>query len=50
LGRKYRPTTFDNIVLSKINKTILKNILDENYFPNMLLFGPPGTGKNNYYN
>ena len=42
---KYRPTTFDNIVLSKINKTILKNILDENYFPNMLLFGPPGTGK-----
>jgi len=42
---KYRPTTFDQIVLSKSNKIILQNILKDNYFPNMLLFGPPGTGK-----
>ena len=42
---KYRPTTFDQIVLSQSNKIILENILKENYFPNMLLFGPPGTGK-----
>ncbi len=42
---KYRPTTFDQIVLSESNKIILENILKNNYFPNMLLFGPPGTGK-----
>jgi len=42
---KYRPTQFDDIVLSPINRTIFKNILNENYFPNLLFYGPPGTGK-----
>jgi len=42
---KYRPTDFDNIVLDPINKKILKNIIDSSYFPNLLFFGPPGTGK-----
>ena len=42
---KYRPTDFDNIVLDPINKKILKNIIDTSYFPNLLFFGPPGTGK-----
>ena len=42
---KYRPIKFDDIVLSDINRTILKNILQDNYFPNLLFFGPPGTGK-----
>ena len=42
---KYRPTSFDNIVLSQTNKEIFSNILKKNYFPNMLLYGPPGTGK-----
>lgn len=42
---KYRPIKFDDIVLSDINKTILNNILEDNYFPNLLFFGPPGTGK-----
>jgi len=42
---KYRPTHFDNIVLDPINKKILKNIIDTGYFPNLLFFGPPGTGK-----
>jgi replication factor C subunit 3/5 len=42
---KYRPTSFDNIVLSETNKSIFSNILKKNYFPNMLLYGPPGTGK-----
>lgn len=42
---KYRPSRFENIVLSDINKTIFKNILNTDYFPNMLLYGPPGTGK-----
>jgi len=42
---KYRPKNFDDIVLDPLNKKILKNIIDMNYFPNLLFFGPPGTGK-----
>ncbi len=41
----YRPTIFENIVLDSLNKKILKNIIDEGYFPNLLFYGPPGTGK-----
>ena len=42
---KYRPSCFDDIVLDPINKKILSNILNTNYFPNLLFYGPPGTGK-----
>jgi DNA polymerase III delta prime subunit len=42
---KYRPISFDNIVLDSINKVILNNIVSTNSFPNLLLYGPPGTGK-----
>lgn len=42
---KYRPNSFNNIVLSDINKTICNNIIDTSYFPHILLYGPPGTGK-----
>ena len=42
---KYRPTSFDQIVLDEINHKILQNIVDTNRFPNLLLYGPPGTGK-----
>lgn len=42
---KYRPKNFEDIVLSDINATIFQNILKDNYFPNLLFFGPPGTGK-----
>ena len=42
---KYRPTDFKNIVLNETNKIIFNNILDTNFFPNLLLYGPPGTGK-----
>ena len=42
---KYRPTSFDQIVLDETNHMILKNIVDTNRFPNLLLYGPPGTGK-----
>ena len=42
---KYRPKSFDNIVLEKTNKELLTNIIDKNYFPNLLFYGPPGTGK-----
>lgn len=42
---KYRPTNFENIILDDINKQIFQNILEKNYFPNILFYGPPGTGK-----
>jgi replication factor C subunit 3/5 len=41
----YRPTNFDTIVLEPLNKKILTNIIETGYFPNLLFFGPPGTGK-----
>ena len=41
----YRPTKFDDIVLDPSNKLILTNIIKTGYFPNLLFFGPPGTGK-----
>jgi replication factor C subunit 3/5 len=42
---KYRPTNFDDIVLSDLNRDVFKNILELRYFPNLLFYGPPGTGK-----
>lgn len=42
---KYRPSSFDEIVLDPLNKMLLKNVIDNNYFPNLLFYGPPGTGK-----
>jgi replication factor C subunit 3/5 len=42
---KYRPSNFEDIVLDNLNKQLLKNIIDNNYFPNLLFYGPPGTGK-----
>ena len=41
----YRPKNFDDIVLDPLNKQILTNIINTNCFPNLLFFGPPGTGK-----
>lgn len=42
---KYRPVVFDDIVLDPCNKIIMQNIIHSNHFPNLLFFGPPGTGK-----
>jgi replication factor C subunit 3/5 len=42
---RFRPTKFDDIVLDPLNKKILTNIIKTSYFPNLLFFGPPGTGK-----
>jgi replication factor C subunit 3/5 len=42
---KYRPNRFEDIVLTPINKKLLVNIVNTNYFPNLLFYGPPGTGK-----
>jgi DNA polymerase III delta prime subunit len=41
----YRPTNFNEIVLEPLNKRVLTNIIETGYFPNLLFFGPPGTGK-----
>ena len=42
---KYRPTKFENIILEEMNKKIFENILEKQYFPNLLFYGPPGTVK-----
>jgi DNA polymerase III delta prime subunit len=41
----YRPKRFDDVVLDPINKLILTNVIETEYFPNLLFYGPPGTGK-----
>ena len=42
---KYRPKNLNTIILNKYNKTLINNIIETNYFPNLLFYGPPGTGK-----
>ena len=42
---KYRPDNFDDIVLDNYNREIFENMLKNNYIPNLLLYGPPGSGK-----
>jgi len=42
---KYRPTNLESIVLDPCNKKIFHNIIDCNYFPHLLFYGPPGVGK-----
>ena len=42
---KYRPTKFRDIVLEKNNKILLKNIIKQKNFPNLIFYCPPGTGK-----
>jgi len=42
---KYRPSSFDTIVLEETNQLFFKNMLEKNYIPNLLFYGPPGTGK-----
>ena len=42
---KYRPLLLDDVVLEPLNRELFKNILDKNYFPNILIYGSPGCGK-----
>ena len=37
---KYRPTKFNEIVLEKNNKILLKNIIHQKTFPNLIFYGP----------
>lgn len=54
---KYRPIVINNIIMNNVNKEIIYNILSNNCIPNLLFYGPPGSGKtttilniiNNYY-
>jgi replication factor C subunit 3/5 len=41
----WRPTKIMDIILDPINKDIMNNIIDSGYFPNLLIYGPPGVGK-----
>jgi len=41
----WRPTKIMNIILDPINKVIMNNIVETGYFPNLLIYGPPGVGK-----
>lgn len=42
---KYRPDNLESIVLNPTNRIFLNNIINFNYFPNIIFHGPPGTGK-----
>ena len=42
---KYRPSSFETIVLEETNHLLFQKILELQYIPNMLFYGPPGTGK-----
>jgi DNA polymerase III delta prime subunit len=42
---KYRPTDFSDIVLDPLNRQLFANIIQYKIFPNLLLYGPGGTGK-----
>lgn len=44
-SEKYRPDNFESIILNQYNRQILNNIVEYNVIPNLLLHGPPGTGK-----
>lgn len=42
---KYRPTGFSDIVLDPLNRQLFANIIRHRIFPNLILYGPGGTGK-----
>jgi replication factor C subunit 2/4 len=42
---KYRPRNIDNIILNDILKSKITSFLDNNLIPNIIISGPPGTGK-----
>ena len=44
-SEKYRPNDYNNIMFDNSSKQFFDNLLNNNYFPNLLFYGPPGTGK-----
>jgi len=42
---KYRPASFKEVVLAPITRKFFERIIEERKVPNILLHGPPGSGK-----
>ena len=42
---KYRPIDVKDVVLDSLNREFFDKMLDRRYFPNLLIYGPPGSGK-----
>jgi replication factor C subunit 3/5 len=42
---KYRPKILQDVILDNVNRTLFNNIIEKNYFPNIIIYGPPGCGK-----
>ena len=42
---KYRPINFTTTVLDSCNRKLFENIIENDMFPHLLLYGPPGVGK-----
>jgi len=42
---KYRPKKFKNIILNNVIESKIATIIDMKIMPNMIIVGPPGTGK-----
>lgn len=45
LVEKYRPNSIEEVFLDKKNETSINNFIETNSFPNLLFYGPSGTGK-----
>jgi replication-associated recombination protein RarA len=45
LIEKYRPKNIDNIILNDTLKSKISSFLVNNAIPNIIIAGPPGTGK-----
>ena len=42
---KYRPIHVNDVVLDNLNRIFFEKMLQQRYFPNLLIYGPPGSGK-----
>ena len=42
---KYRPNNVTDVVLDTLNREFFEKMLNQRYFPNLLIYGPPGSGK-----
>lgn len=42
---KYRPSKFEDVILSQTNRRMFERIVLTDNFPNLIFYGPPGVGK-----
>jgi len=45
LVEKYRPNSINEVFLEEKNQTCINNFIEKKNFPNLLFYGPSGTGK-----